>query len=128
MSSMVRARPAVEALYATAYWLHESGRYGDAACVFRSMLTVEPEDERGWLGLGACHEALGQEAIALEIYAAAAAVLEAPVRSQLARARLMRSRGEHESAAEALVLAGTCAQESRDPDLCRLVAAEGSAP
>jgi thioredoxin-like negative regulator of GroEL len=128
MSSTVRARPAIEALYATAYWLHEMGRYGDAACVFRSMMTAEPEDERGWLGLGTCHEALGQAHIALEVYAAAASVLDAPARCQLARARLLRSTGDAQGAAEALASAEAGARDTSDAELLGLVTVEWSAP
>ena len=60
---------ALDGLYATGHWLYRSrARYMDASAVFRVMVLCLPDEERGYLALGACHEGLGQEAIALELY------------------------------------------------------------
>ena len=60
-----RAR-ALDALYATGHWLLSRERVHDAASVFRGMAVLAPDDERAWLALGACHEALKQTELALE--------------------------------------------------------------
>lgn len=46
-------RPAsfADTLYALGHWLMSEDRPGDAAHVYRAMLTTVPADERGWLGL-----------------------------------------------------------------------------
>ena len=61
-----RAR-ALEGIYATAHWLLGRERFKDAADVFRAMVTAAPEDERGWVGLGMCHEGADQLRVAKEI-------------------------------------------------------------
>src|SRR5689334_25110688 len=95
---MRRQANAVEALYATGHRLLSSDRFADAACVYRAMLTFAPQDERGWLALGACHEGLGQAELALQLYAAGRALSRGGGRCDLARARLFRSMGHHEQA------------------------------
>jgi hypothetical protein len=80
----------VESLYATGHWLLLQKRYYDAARVFRVMALVNPEDERAWLALGSCHEAIEQADLANEIYVLAANVAAPAVRCAIARARLLR--------------------------------------
>jgi tetratricopeptide (TPR) repeat protein len=117
-----QTRGAVEALYATAHWLHSQDRARDAACVFRAMVCVAPTDERGWLGLGASHEALEQPEVALEMYATGAAVARA-ARCEVARSRLFRSMGQRRDALEALESAQELLQED-GAELGALIARE----
>jgi Flp pilus assembly protein TadD len=87
-----------EVLYSTGYWLYQHERYADAASVFRSLATCVPADERGWLGLGACHEAWGQPEIALEMYGTGRVLAApAPLCAQAA-AKLFRMFGREEDA------------------------------
>ena len=93
---------AVETLYATAHWLLSEERPRDAACVLRAMVLTAPRDERGWLGLGACHEALGQPEIALEMYGTGRVFAQPSVRCEIARARIFRAMGRDDAADDAL--------------------------
>lgn len=132
MTSMPTIAPqpspgALEALYATGHWLYSRDRFAHAQSVFRAMLHIAPEDERGWLGLAACHEALDQEDIALEIYLGAAASAVAP-RCELARARILRRRGLEVEAHRAVEQAARIAEHQRDDELRELVAAERGRP
>jgi tetratricopeptide (TPR) repeat protein len=119
---------AIEALYATGHWLYSQQRIAHALTVFRAMIHIAPDDERGWLALGACHEAQEQNDIALEIYMAAAAVTGMAPRCELARARLLRARGLLEEARGALAEAARIAEHFHDDDLHMLVAAERRRP
>ena len=58
-----------EALYALAYDKLSEQNHRDAACLLRLMLHLAPNDERGWLGLGLCHEREGQLEMASQLYA-----------------------------------------------------------
>lgn len=115
---------AIEALYATGHWLLSQERIAQAVVVFRAMIHVAPHDERGWLALGACHEARAQHSIALELYGAAAEVANAAPRCQLARARILRSRGQLLEASEAIDHAAVLAMKLNDSELQSLVEAE----
>ncbi len=118
---------AIEALYATGHWLYSQDRFAHARSVFRAMIHLAPEDERGWLALGACHEAMDQHDVALEIYRTAVGAATAP-RCELARARILRRRGQEAEARLALEEAARIAENTRDDELRRLVAAERSQP
>ena len=63
-----RRAQAIEAMYSTAHWLVSRRRWSDASDVFRAMAFFAPSDERGWLGLGTCHESLGHGFLALQMY------------------------------------------------------------
>lgn len=119
-------RSAVEAVYATGYWLLARDRVAEAAAALRLMVRAEPNDERGWLGLGECHERIGQARIAAELYGAgsvAASRIGGPsVRCLLARARVLRSLCRDEEADAALEAAASGAQELNDGALSALVA------
>lgn len=121
-SSSPRAS-ALEALYATGHWLHGHDRFADASSVFRAMIHLAPEDERGWLGLGTCCEALGADDTALDLYDAATAEVDAP-RCELARARILRRQGREREARSAIAAAARVADRHRDHELRLLVAAE----
>ena len=131
MMKAAPARPspgAIEALYATGHWLYFQDRFGHAQSVFRALIHIAPEDERGWLALGACHEALDQHDIALELYSAAGSVVPTAPRCELARARILRKRGRVTEARHAVEEAARIADELRDDELRALVAAERRAP
>jgi uncharacterized protein HemY len=113
----------IEALYATGHWLLDEGRASDASCVFRAMALLAPEDERSWLGLGACHEALGQPEPALQMYGTGR-VLARSVRCDIARARTLSSQDRRDEADAALAQARERAEEERDPALVSLVERE----
>jgi Flp pilus assembly protein TadD len=115
---------ALEALYATGHWLYSQDRFANAQSVFRAMIHLAPEDERGWLALGACHEALEEDDVALELYGAAATETTAP-RCELARARILRRRGRDTEARAAVAEAARIAEQLRDYELRCLVVAEG---
>ena len=92
------------------------------------MVLCLPEEERGYLALGACHEGLGQEAIALEIYNMATLSAPSAPRCHVARARLLRRAGHDEHADAALDEAEAIAERENDEHLRALVACERKAP
>ena len=119
---------ALDALYATGHWLLSRERVGDAASVFRGMAVLAPEDERVWLALGACHEALKQTVLALDMYATGQALCRPAVRSRLARARLLAQLGRDEEATVARESAEDVAEAVGDDDLVALASAERGRP
>jgi tetratricopeptide (TPR) repeat protein len=119
-----RQSNAVEALYATGHRFLSHERFADAACVYRAMLTFAPQDERGWLALGACHQGLGQIDVALQLYATGRALSRGGGRCDLAQARLFRALGQGEKAAEALHRARCRAATADDHELLALLRAE----
>ena len=122
-----RAR-ALDALYATGHWLLTNVRARDAASVFRGMIVLAPEDERGWLALGACHEALKHTQLALDIYGTSQAMNRTAVRSRLARARLLSGLGRDDEAALARASAEEIADAIGDLELVGLVSVEQASP
>ena len=80
---------ALESLYATGHWLMSEDRYADASVVFRLMLRASPTDERAWLALGTCHERLGQNLVALELWGAGSIAAAPARRCTLARFRAL---------------------------------------
>jgi tetratricopeptide (TPR) repeat protein len=122
-----RAR-ALDALFATGHWLLSEGRVHDAASVFRGMAVLSPGDERPWLALGACHEALKQADLALDVYAAGQTLTTPAVRSRLARARVLLQLGREEEAEDARASAEVVAEAIGDPTLIALVAEERGNP
>lgn len=117
---------AIEALYATAKWLLDQNRVIDAVHVFRAMLVAVPVDERGWLGLGACHESLGHLSIAADLYAYGATTCGG-VRCHVARARVLRVLGRDSDAEAALDAAEYALSPDNDDTEHALVAYERSA-
>lgn len=115
---------ALEGLYATGHWLYSQNRLEHARSVFRAMIHLAPQDERGWLALGACHEAQEQHDVALELYRAAIATTPAAPRCEVARARVLRLHGREQEALAALDEAARLANELRDDELRTLVATE----
>jgi len=115
---------AVEALYAAGHWLYTQQRIDDAVTVFRAVIRVAPHDERGWLALGACHEAQDRHDVALELYDEARRVAASAPRCGIARGRILRTRGMNDDATDAFAEAARIAEELGDEDLSALVAAE----
>jgi hypothetical protein len=111
-------------LYATAHWLHANARHAEAATVFRLLVLAAPFDERGWLGLAACHEAASQAEIALALYEIACeAVRAGSARCELGRARALRSAGRRQEATEAARRAALAA-DANDPDVVAIANGE----
>lgn len=116
---------ALAALYAIGYALADGGRWQDAAKVFRVMLRLYSEDERPWLGLGHCHEQLGEDDIASEIYGAGAAVLmDRSPRCFLALGRLRRRLQDHDLADECLAMCSSIVAQGGHDDVERLLQLE----
>lgn len=126
-TSMADRRRATEALYATGHLLLGEEKPAHASGVFRAMALLSPSDERAWLGLGACHEAIGQDQIALEMYGTGRVLARTPVRTEVARTRLLRKLGREEEAEHALSRAEEHAEALDDEILKLLVAEERSA-
>jgi hypothetical protein len=122
-------RPAtIEAIYATAHWLLGRDRPADAAKVFRVMLRLAPRDERGWLGLGQCHERIDQNLIAAELYGAGSVIAggarSLSVRCLVARARTMAQLGRSADVESMLDVAAQAAATHDDSELAALVERE----
>jgi tetratricopeptide (TPR) repeat protein len=109
---------ALEAIYAVAYTMLEAQRLHEATAAFRVMVRFAPTDERGWLGLGKCHEEVGQSDIAAQIYGAGSLATSPPSsRCLVARARLDREIGDLAEADELLDEALGLAEASGDSEL-----------
>jgi tetratricopeptide (TPR) repeat protein len=115
---------AIEALYATGHWLFMQQRMAQALSVFRAMIHLAPEDERGWLAIGFCYEAQNHSSVALNIYAAALELAQPAARCAVAQARILRSRGMIHEARRALAHAARAAEAAGDAELRDLVASE----
>jgi hypothetical protein len=92
---------AIESLYATGKWFLDQGDPLKAVDIFRVLVLVASSDERGWLGIGACHDALGQQAVALDLYTLGAEASKS-ARCHIARARLFKALSRDEDADAAL--------------------------
>jgi tetratricopeptide (TPR) repeat protein len=115
---------ALEALYATGYWLFTQRRTAHALAVFRGLIHLAPQDERGWLALGACYEAQDQHDHALTLYEWASHMGAAAPRCEVARARILRARGQVHEARGALAEAARLAHDLHDDELSAIVASE----
>lgn len=118
---MSKRTDAVDTLYATARWLLDGSQILPAADLFRTIVLAAPNDERGWLGLGACHEALAQNDVAIALYEHGSAAAPG-ARCHVARARLLRACGDVTAAVEALDQA-EAALDVRDDDDARAIVA-----
>jgi tetratricopeptide (TPR) repeat protein len=116
----------VEAVYATGHWLFERSRYADAATVFRVMARVGPMDERGWLALAYCHQAIDQDDIALEMLGTGCVIAAPAPRCELARSRALRALGRIDEADEALESAAEAAERSGNDEIAEAIRAERS--
>ena len=82
---------------------------------------MAPEDERGWVGLGMCHEGIEQLRIAKEIYAAGTTLAKSPVRCAVALVKVLRRLGDEDAAGEILAMAEDMLDGSTDDDARLLV-------
>lgn len=58
----------VESLYAQAYHLYNTGKYTDAAHVFRTLILMNAMEFKYVLGLAACHHLLKEYESAIKVY------------------------------------------------------------
>lgn len=118
----------LDALYAVAHMFLGEDRIEDAVRAFRVLMRIAPTDERGWLGVGACHERRDEHAIASEIYGAGS-VVTSPLswRCVIALARLARRRGDTFAADDLLDEAEAIADANDDEDAHAVVETERSA-
>lgn len=118
----------LDALYAVAHMFLGEDRIEDAVRAFRVLMRIAPTDERGWLGVGACHERRDELAIASEIYGAGS-VVTSPLswRCVIALARLARRRGDTFAADDLLDEAQSIADANDDEDALVVVDAERGA-
>jgi tetratricopeptide (TPR) repeat protein len=119
-----RYRRAADAIYAAGHYLLTNDRAFDALDVFRTLLLVAPSDERGWLGLGASHQELGESEKALELYRLADAAVGNSVRIELARAGALRLTNDVAEMRESLERATELAESAGDATLIDLVQRE----
>ena len=123
-ASTTSSQGVIEALYATGHWLFGLSRYADAAAVFRTMVRVAPRDERSWLALAYCHQAVDQDVIALEMLGTGRVVAAPAARCELARARALRALGRSDEADEALDYAAEAAELTENDEIAAAVRAE----
>lgn len=119
-----RRAQAVEALYAAGHAMLTQERYEDASALFRLMLQAVPTDERGWLGLGTCHERTGQRDIAAELFGAGTIAAEPSVLCNLAHFRVLWDLDRTNEADQAYEEALNIATSLQDDDLVSAVEAE----
>ncbi len=123
MSTIDRTK-AIDAIYAAGHFLFTNDRVLEALDLFRTMMLAAPTDERGWLGLGACHEMLGEDDRALDIYRIARRAISRHTRIEIAMARSFKARGEHGDAADAYARAAQCAEAENRNDLLAVIEQE----
>ena len=109
---------ALEALYGVAYSFLDREQIEEAVRAFRVMVRFAPTDERGWLGLGLCHESIGQTDIASELYGAGSLVSDPrSARCLVALARVLRQSGDDASAADEPIEHALALCEKNDDDV-----------
>jgi len=113
-----RARQ-IEALYQVAYERIGREQFRDAATLLRLMLYLAPEDERAWLGLGICHQKIGQLQVAQQLYAAGAAATGGSPKCCFALARILREQEAWSEAADAFEAAADAAERVGNESLAR---------
>lgn len=110
-----------DVLYSVGFTLLDRDRAHDAMHVFRTMLLVAPADERAWLGLGECHERVGELDKAVKLYTLAGQACAAAARSAVALGRALLQLDREDEAHEAFSLATSLAAD--DPELLELAGA-----
>jgi Flp pilus assembly protein TadD len=118
---------AMHAIYAAGHWLFMSDRVEEAIDLFRTMMLAAPTDVRGWLGLGACHEARGEEEKAIELYRLASAATGPRARLEMALARIHRRLGERTEMESAYARAEELVDTCDEGDLLPIIRDERSA-
>lgn len=115
----------VDALYFVGHWLIEQDRFDDAKHLFRTMVHLVPTDERGWLGLGHCHERMNEVEIAAKLYALVPqAACSSQVRAAVALGRALRKLQRDAEADEAYARAADLVDAVEQPELALLIALE----
>jgi hypothetical protein len=84
------------------------------------MAKTQPDDERGWLGLGHAHERAEQPVVAKEMYATGVTLARGG-RCAIALSRLLREHGHDDAAAEVIDFAAQVAHDKDDEALAALV-------
>ena len=77
------------------------------------MVSIAPQNERGWIGLAQCHEKHGQLEIAREIYGTGAALAQS-VRCRLGQYVILKQLGDADRAENVFDAALTIAQHADD--------------
>jgi tetratricopeptide (TPR) repeat protein len=113
-----------DTLYGAGHWLIEQQRHEDAKHVFRTMLSLAPSDERGWLALGACHEQANELETAARLYRLAPLACGTALRCVIANARVLRKLARDDLAEEAYAAAAELADDADDAELAAIIAAE----
>jgi Flp pilus assembly protein TadD len=113
-----------DALYTVGHWLLTQERFEDAKHVFRTMLFVAPSDERGWLGLGACHEGMNEIDTAVKLYTLVPNACATHVRATVALGRALRKLERDALADEAFARAEELVNSVDEPELAMIVAME----
>jgi hypothetical protein len=90
------------------------------------MVNAQPEDERGWLGLGQAHDGANQKLIAREMYLTGVTLAHSG-RCAIALARILRDTNQDAEAAEVIDFADAMAKETDDGALAALVSYERGA-
>lgn len=116
---------AIDTLYATGTWLLEQSRARDAMDIFRALILSAPNDERGWLGLGAAHEAVGETEVAVRLYELGTHAAQHG-RCDIARARALRALDRDAEARAALDDAERFFDRNDDDEVRALLAYERS--
>lgn len=105
------------AMYSMAFDMITNARWSDASDVFRAMVLFCPRDERGWLGLGRCHQELGQVDVAIELYLLGIRAVPRAVRLRLALADAFRETERDDDARYVLDAAEELASALDDDEL-----------
>ena len=107
VSSFVRgeaprlSREEIDGIYSAAVRFYARERWSEAGELFRWLVHARPEQARGWIGLAACHEGMGDDERALALYqlaSTAAAPNANRKRARLYLARLLVKLGRHDEA------------------------------
>ncbi len=104
-----------DSLYATAHAMYENEPLR-AISLFQLLAKLRPTDERGWLGTGACHEAVEADDVALSMYTfGQAAARSAPCVA--ARARVLAKLDRASDAVDVIAHALTLPWSDEDTEL-----------
>ncbi len=115
MNAAESRRVLCDSLYATAHSMYEAEPLR-AISLFQLLAKLRPTDERGWLGTGACHEAVDADDVALSIYTFGQGAARS-ARCVAARARLLLKLGRACDATDAVEYALTLSWSDDDTEL-----------
>jgi predicted TPR repeat methyltransferase len=95
----------IERLYASAHAALASGDDEAALRGFAALTFAAPRDERGWLGLGVCHERSGELHAAVALYGLGAGLVPTSPWLEVGRGRALHRLGRAAEAQRAFDLA-----------------------